>query len=723
MAKSFAHLHTHSSHSVRDSIARPDDLVAAAAADGQSALAITDHGNLSGLFVAHKAAAKRGVKLIAGLEAYMAIEDGKDSARLRRESVAKPIFEDDGVAVEGDGGEAKYTHLTLLASSSEGLSNLMRLSALANEGDAYWSKPRMDLTILAEHSTGLIGLSGCLGGAVKSRLAAGDVEGANAAAANMVEIFGADNFYIEVMSHGIAQEDALNADLLAIAKRFGLRVVATNDSHFTHKDDAHAHDAWLCGASKPIKTLDDPTRWRFTGEGYHLRTAAEMRVLFDDQPGFEQACDNTLLIAERASDYEMFPKHGLRIPVFAPESDQSADDRLYEKVKEGAKHRYGSPLPAEVRERLRYELDIINNAGLSDYFLIVADMIDWARGQGIRVGPGRGSAAGSCVSYCMGIIAVDPLAYGLLFERFLNPTRNKMPDIDTDFEQGRRQEVVHYLVERWGKNSVALIGTLGYLLSKNSLRVAGKVLNKGKLGEELADQVPTLGDGKTATLANLMSEKFAPGEGFRGVVKNPEASEIIDLAKRFEGVVNTESIHACGIVIGDELLLGQIPLRSDRRDEDSGGTTGWVAEFDGGALEDLGYLKMDVLGILTLDVIEATIREIERRHGRRIEDHDIADDGSESAKKALAVIGSGKTEGVFQLECVSGKTLVAGRTIESLYRRQQTGDGIKTLNSAYFDDGHWHRTQVIKIVHTGSKGVRRLRTESNSSGCVGGEPV
>lgn len=650
MARSFAHLHTHSSHSVRDSIARPGDLFAAAAEDGQPALAITDHGNLSGLYVAHKDALKHGVNLIAGLEAYMAIEDGESNARLRRESVAKPMFEEDGVAVEGDGGEAKYTHLTLLAASPEGLSNLMRLSALGNESDAFWSKPRMDLTILAEHSKGLIGLSGCLGGAVKSRLAAGDVEGANVAAASMVEIFGSDNFFIEVMSHGIAQEDALNGDLLAIAQRFGLRVVATNDSHFTHKEDANAHEAWLCGASKPVKTLDDPTRWRFTGEGYHLRTAAEMRALFDDQPGFEEACDNALLIAERATGYEMFPKHGLRIPVFAPESDRSADDLLYEKVKEGAKKRYGSPIPAEVGKRLRYELDIIKNAGLSDYFLIVADMIDWAKAQGIRVGPGRGSAAGSCVSYCMGIIAIDPLAHGLLFERFLNPTRNKMPDIDTDFEQGRRQEVVHYLVERWGKNSVALIGTLGYSLSKNSLRVAGKVLDRGKLGEDLADQVPTMGDGKTAALSLLANQKFAPGEGFRSVAKNPGAKDIIDLATRFEGVVNTESIHPCGIVIGDEMLLGQIPLRSDRRAADDGGTGGWVAEFDGGALEDLGYLKMDVLGLLTLDVVEATIREIERRHGRHIDDEEIADDGSERAKKAWSVIGSGKTEAVFQLE-------------------------------------------------------------------------
>ena len=644
----FVHLHTHSSHSVRDSIARPDDLFAAAASDGQPALAITDHGNLSGLYVAHKAAKTHGVHLIAGLEAYMAVESGEPSARLRHESVAKPIFGDDGApSADNAEGEAKYTHLTLLAESPEGLKNLMRLSAMANDGEAFWSHPRMDLTVLAEHSKGLIALSGCLGGAIKSRLAAGDVEGAHAATASMAEIFGSDNFFIEVMSHGIAVEERLNADLLTIAQKFGLRVVATNDSHFTHEDDERAHEAWLCGASN--KTLSDPNHWRFTGQGYHLRTAAEMRALFDDEPGFEKGCDHTLLIAERATGFEMFPKHGLRIPTFDPQSEQSSDELLYAKARAGATQRYGSPLPAPVKERLRHELDVVSSAGLSDYFLIVADMIDWAKSQGIRVGPGRGSAAGSCISYCLGIIAVDPLAHGLLFERFLNPTRNKMPDIDTDFEQGRRQEVVHYLIKRWDKDSVALIGTLGYSLSKNSLRVAGKVLDRAALGARLADQVPTMGGGKTATLSDLTSANFAPGSGFREVA-GPDAGEIVEFATRFEGVVNTESIHPCGVVIGDSLLVGQIPLRSDRREPDKGGTGGWVSEFDGSALEDLGYLKMDVLGLLTLDVVEATVREIERRHGLLLDVDTIADDDGEQAKKAFAVVGSGRTAGVFQLD-------------------------------------------------------------------------
>jgi len=649
MPESFVHLHTHSSHSVRDSIARPDDLFAAAASDGQSAMAITDHGNMSGLYVAHKAAKSRGVNLIAGIEAYMAIERGEADARLRHESVAKPIFGDDGApSADNVGGEAKYTHLTLLAESSEGLENLMRLSAMANDGDAFWSHPRMDLTVLSEHSNGLIALSGCLGGAIKSRLAAGDVEGAHAAAAAMVEIFGSDNFFIEVMSHGIAVEDRLNADLLKIAKKFGLRVVATNDSHFTHEDDERAHEAWLCGASN--KTLSDPNHWRFTGNGYHLRTAAEMRALFDDEPGFEKGCDHTLLVAERAAGFEMFPKHGLRIPAFDPESEQSSDELLYQKAREGALRRYASPLPPAVKERLRHELDVVSNAGLSDYFLIVADMIDWAKSQGIRVGPGRGSAAGSCISYCMGIIAVDPLAHGLLFERFLNPTRNKMPDIDTDFEQGRRQEVVHYLIERWGKDSVALIGTLGYSLSKNSLRVGGKVLDRAALGARLADQVPTMGDGKTASLSDLTSANFAPGAGFREVAQAPDTVEIVEFATRFENVVNTESIHPCGVVIGDTPLVGQIPLRSDRRSPDKGGTGGWVSEFDGSALEDLGYLKMDVLGLLTLDVVEATVREIERRHGVTLDVDAIADDDGEQSKKTWALVGSGRTEACFQIE-------------------------------------------------------------------------
>jgi DNA polymerase-3 subunit alpha len=647
MAQGFVHLHTHSSHSVRDSIARPDDLFDAVVADGQSALAITDHGNLSGLYVAHQSAAKRGVSLIGGIEAYMAIEDGESNARLRRE-IGRKSIDDSNASDTSEPGESKYTHLTLLAENEVGLKNLMRLSALSHEGDAFWSRPRMDLSLLAENSEGLIALSGCLGGAIKSRLALGDTDGANAAARDLLEIFGKDNFFIEVMSHGIAIEDSLNADLLDIAKRHDLRVVATNDSHFTSAEDSHAHDAWLCGASG--KTLEDPKRWRFTGSGFHLRSAQEMRAIFDDQPGFEDACDNTLLIAERASGYSMFPKHGLRIPTFDPTNERSASELLHEKVKAGAIRRYSSPLPGVVKERLRYELDIISNAGLSDYFLIVADMIDWAKAQGIRVGPGRGSAAGSCVSFCMGIIAVDPLAHGLLFERFLNPTRNKMPDIDTDFEQGRRQEVVNYLIERWGKDSVGLIGTLGYSLSKNSLRVAGKVLGASQVGVALANQVPTLGDGKTASIKALRDPGWAPGAGFRELAAESGSEPVIEIAKRFEGVVNTESIHPCGVVIGDEELVGLIPLRSDRRTEKSGGTGGWVSEFDGEALEDLGFLKMDILGLANLDVVEAAVREIKRRHGIDLDVDTIPDTGTDEAKKAWTMVGAGRTEGIFQIE-------------------------------------------------------------------------
>jgi len=705
MSKSFVHLHTHSSHSVRDSIARPDDLFAAAAADGQRSLAITDHGNLSGLYVAHRAAQSHDVSLIAGVEAYMAIEDGEPSPRLRRSTVIK-------AGEDGDSGaDAKYTHLTLLAGNEKGLANLMRLNAIANDGDAFWSKPRMDLTALSENSEGIIVLSGCLGGAIKGALARGDKDGAYSATQNLVDIFGVDNFFIEVMSHGIKAEDDLNADLVELAKYHNLRVVATNDSHFTEISDAHAHEAWLCGASN--KTLDDPDHWKFSGSGYHLRSTSEMRALFDDEPGFESACDNTLLIAERATGYEMFPKHGLRIPVFAPESELPAAKLLYKKVKAGAQQRYGSPISAEVGQRLRYELDIISGAGLSDYFLIVADMIDWAKSQGIRVGPGRGSAAGSCVSYCMGIIAVDPLKHGLLFERFLNPTRNKMPDIDTDFEQGRRHEVVHYLIERWGKDSVALIGTLGYSLSKNSLRVAGKVLGEAPLGARLAGTVPTLGDGKTPKISLLEKSDFGPGSEYREVASSKAARPIVDVASRFEGVVNTESIHACGVVIGDVPIVGQLPLRSDRRDTSDGGSEGWVSEFDGEALESLGYLKMDVLGLLTLDVVESTVREIERRHGVTIDVDAMSDDGGEQAKNAWAQIGSGKTDGIFQLECVSGKTWVGGRRIASLYQRQQDGDAIETLNSAYFDEGRWHRNKVVRVVKTGRKTVLRLRTETD----------
>ena len=659
---SFVHLHTHSDFSVRDSIARLNDLCVAAMLDEQPALAITDHGNLGASRLLRDAAEHNGIKPIYGVEAYLAIEDGEPNARLRQNTVTrdKADDEDDTVSADNEGEkEKKYNHLTILAETPEGWSNLLRIQAEAN--DAFWSKPRADLDLLQEHHEGLIVLTGCLGGPIKEPLAHGDVEGARKNLGRLVDIFGKTNVFIEVMSHGIPQEDRLNGQLEKFAKEFGLRSVATNDSHYVHESDEHAHDAWLCVSSN--STLDNPNRWKFSGSGFHLRSAAEMRELFTlDQ------CDLTLEIAERCTQYDMMPKHGLRLPTYDPSDERDSDRILYEMTRDAAPKRYGSPLPAVVKERLRYELDIIANAHLSDYFLIVADMIHWAKAQGIRVGPGRGSAAGSCVSYSLGITNIDPIKHGLLFERFLNPTRVKMPDIDSDFEQNRREEVITYLAQRWGDDRVARIGTHGTSMAKNSLRAAGKVLSEGGMANKLASMVPTMTGGRTASMKELVSGSAS--HEFKEMAEG--APRVIEIATAFEGIVNTEGIHACGVVVSDESLLGLVPLRRDRK------TNSRVTEWDGTEIEDANFLKMDVLGLTALDIIQSTARLA----GIDPDEIDFEDE------KAWDLIAKGHTSGLFQLES-TGMTDLARRinarsvddlgAVIALYRPGPLGIGMHIM--------------------------------------------
>ncbi len=643
---SFVHLHTHSDYSTRDSIARVGDLCAAAAADGQPALAITDHGNLGATRLLRETAAKYDIRPIYGVEAYLAVEDGRPNARLRHGTTAT---ED----------EKRYHHLTILAETPEGWSNLLKIQTAAHE--SYWSKPRADFDLLREHSEGLIVLTGCLGGPIKQPLANGDYDTAHDNLAVLFDIFGRDSTFVEMMSHGIPEEDALNGDLERLAKEFGLRTVATNDSHYVHDSDRHAHDAWLCVSSN--STLDDPSRWRFSGSGYHLRTAEEMRALFD-----RSSVDVTLEIAERCTQYDMMPKSGLRLPTFDPHDPRGSDRILYEATRDAAPNRYGKPLPAVVRERLRYELDIIAGAHLSDYFLIVSDMIHWAKSQGIRVGPGRGSAAGSCVSYVLGITNVDPIAHGLLFERFLNPTRAKMPDIDTDFEQNRREEVIAYLAERWGDDRVARIGTHGISLAKNSLRAAGKVLGESSVANRLANAVPLLTGGRSASLTEMLKGGVSPD--FVSLAKS--APDLIEIARSFEGVVNTEGIHACGVVVSDESLLGLVPLRRDRQ------TNSRITEWDGGEIEAANFLKMDVLGLTALDIIASA----SHLAGVDPDELDLDDE------KSWDLIAKGHTNGLFQLESEGMTDLcrrIAPRSIDdlaaviALYRPGPLGMGMHTL--------------------------------------------
>ena len=426
---SFAHLHTHTEFSMLDGAARVDDLVAAAKADGQPALGITDHGNMYGVLDFYRACRSNGINPVIGTEAYMA-GDSRHERPVRRGKV-----DDTGGDVEG--GQKLYYHLTLLAETNAGYSNLMKLSSAAYL-EGYYYKPRVDWELLERYHEGLIATTGCLGGVVLQALLAGDVAGAEARAARLQDIFGRDNLFVELQDHGLAAQRQTNPQLVEIARRIGAPLLATNDSHYCRRDDAETHDALLCVQTGAL--VSDPKRFKFEGSEHYLKSAAEMRHLFRE---VEEACDNTLLIAQRANVEIEFGNPKLpEFPVPDEFTGASYEERANAYLRSlsfaGAEARYGSPLPNNVVERLDYELGVIESMGFSAYFLVVWDLIDHARKSNIRVGPGRGSSAGSCVAYCLRVVDIDPIRHGLIFERFLNPGRQEMPDIDMDFDERYR---------------------------------------------------------------------------------------------------------------------------------------------------------------------------------------------------------------------------------------------------------------------------------------------
>ncbi len=435
MSASFAHLHLHTEFSMLDGAARVEEVVKRAASDGQPAIAITDHGNMYGVLDFYKAAHEAGVKPVIGIEAYMAAE-----SRLER-PLRRGRMDDTGGEVEE--GDKLYYHLTLLAETDRGYKNLLKLSSEAYLS-GYWYKPRADWELLERYHEGVIATTGCLGGLVNQALLRGDVELATAHAVRLQEIFGRDNLFVELQDHGLEKQRKTNPQLVEIAQRIGAPLLATNDSHYTTRDDHLAHDALLCVQTG--SSMDDPKRFRFEGSEHYLKTAAEMRQLFADHP---QACDNTLWVAERADVNIELGKS--KLPAFpVPEGFSGSDAYLRHLTYQGAEERYGAPVPAHVAERLDYELGVVASMGFSDYFLVCWDLIHYARQQKIRVGPGRGSAAGCCVAYCLRIVDLDPIRYDLLFERFLNPGRKQMPDIDMDFDERYRGEMIRYASERWG---------------------------------------------------------------------------------------------------------------------------------------------------------------------------------------------------------------------------------------------------------------------------------
>src|SRR3954470_13730009 len=537
-----------------DGASRLEPLVAAAAADGQPALGITDHGNMYGVLEFYRACRDQGVTPVIGSEMYMAHES-------RHERPARRGRIDD-TGGDAEGGKKLYYHLTLLAEDEVGYRNLIQLSSTAFL-EGYYYKPRLDWELLERHHEGLIATTGCLGGHVLQSLVQGDPAGALQKAGRLQDIFGRDSLFVELQDHGLPAQRDTNPQLIEIARKLGAPLLATNDSHYTQREDHLAHDALLCVQTGAL--MSDPKRFKFEGDEHYLKSATEMRHLFRELP---EACDNTLWVAERANVAIEFgtPK----LPAF-PVPDTFASDTAYLEhlTLEGARARWGDPLPPTVRDRLAYELRVIADMGFSSYFLIVWDLIRHARDAGIRVGPGRGRAAGCAVAYCLRITDLDPIRYDLLFERFLNPSRISMPDIDMDFDSRYRDEMIRYAAERYGRDHVAQIVTFSTIKARAAVRDAARVLGYPyAVGDKVAKAMPPLVMGRDTPLYACLEQhdKFADGYKMASELRamydsDTDVKKVVDVAKGLEGLKRSDGIRAAAVVITKEPVTHYLPIQ------------------------------------------------------------------------------------------------------------------------------------------------------------------
>jgi DNA polymerase-3 subunit alpha len=622
-----------------DGAARIGEVVGAAVADGQPAIGITDHGNMYGILDFYKECRTQGIKPILGTEAYMA-HDSRHERPARRGRV-------DDSGGDAEGGRKLYYHLTLLAENNAGYKNLIQLASRAFM-EGYYHKPRVDWETLSDHAAGLIATTGCLGGHVLQSLLKGDVEGATDKAARLQDIFGKDNLFVELQDHGIPEQHKTNPQLLEIARRIGAPLMATNDSHYVHRHDAVAHDALLCVQTGSL--MSDPNRFKFHGDEHYLKTAAEMRLLFGEVP---EACDNTLWIAERANVEIDFGKP--QLPDFPlPEGFETDGDYLRHLTFEGARERWGERLPDNVVERLAYELQVIEDMGFSSYFLIVWDLIAHARRAGIRVGPGRGSAAGCAVAYTLRITDLDPIRYDLLFERFLNPSRISMPDIDMDFDSRYRDEMIRYAAERYGRDHVAQIVTFSTIKARAAVRDAARVLGHPYIvGDRVAKAMPPLVMGRDTPLYACLEPhpKFEDGYKMAGELRemyeaDPDTRQVIDVAKGLEGLRRQDGIHAAAVVITKESLTEYLPIQRKPENGLPPDQAPVVTQYEMHGVEDLGLLKMDFLGLRNLDVISDTVDVIRETRGIELDIDDVPLDDH----KTYELLRRGDSIGVFQLE-------------------------------------------------------------------------
>jgi DNA polymerase-3 subunit alpha len=664
---SFTHLHVHTEFSMLDGAARVTDLVAKAAADGQPAVGITDHGNMYGVLEFYRECVNQGVKPVIGSELYQAFER-RDERPQRRSSK-----QDDGGGY-AEGGRKAYYHLTALAESNTGYRNLIQLASRAYL-EGYYMKPKVDWELLEDHHEGLIVTSGCLGGQVLQALVPSPImePERNAAdatseddrfrnaleiAGRFQDIFGRDNFFIEIQDHSIGAQAWSNPKLVQLAQKLRAPLLATNDSHYTHQHEHEAHDALLCVQTG--SQMSDTNRLKFHGDQHYFKSAEEMRWLFRELP---EACDNTLWIAERSNVEIEFGNP--KLPDFPlPEGFTDAAEYLRHLTLEGARDRWGGALPDAVTERLVFELQVIADMGFSSYFLIVWDLIKHARDRHIRVGPGRGSAAGCAVAYCLRITDLDPIKYDLLFERFLNPSRISMPDIDMDFDSRYRDEMIRYAAERYGRDHVAQIVTFSTIKARAAVRDGARVLGYPYLvGDKVAKAMPPLIMGRDTPLWACMSddppEKYIDGYKMATDLRqmyreDPDAKKVIDVAKGLEGLRRQDGIHAAAVVITRDPLTEYLPIQRKPEPGSDIELAPVVTQYEMGGVESLGLLKMDFLGLRNLDVITDTVAMIERTRAITVDiDNPPLDDPA-----TYDLLQRGDTIGVFQLESPPMRSLL-----------------------------------------------------------------
>jgi len=651
---SFAHLHVHTEYSLLDGASRVKELIRRTKELGMDSVAITDHGVMYGAVRFYKEAKAQGIHPVIGCEVYLA-----------------PGMRQERAEVDG----TRYYHLILLAENETGYRNLVELISLANI-EGYYYKPRIDKELLRQYHEGVIALSACVAGEIPQAILRGNNERAEALVAEYVEIFGQDNFFLEIQDHGLPEEKTVNRALREFAKKYDIGLVATNDVHYVHADDSEFHDILLCVQTG--RTINDPDRMRFSGPDYYLKSEEEMAALFADYP---EALENTAKIAARCQVDFTFGE--LQLPFYPlPEHFKSDDAYLRALCEERISSRYAD-VTDEIRTRLDYELDVIHGMGYASYFLIVWDFIVYARGHGVEVGPGRGSAAGSIVAYLLGITNIDPLRYALLFERFLNPERVSMPDIDIDFDDINRGRVISYVKERYGEDHVAQIATFGTMGAKGAIRDVGRVL------EMSFSEVSAITKLVPAELNITLERALKESSDFRRLYDEDESvRRVIDLARRIEGLPRNISIHAAGVVIAKEPLASQVPVWV------SEGTL--VTEFDKDDVEALGLLKMDFLGLRTLTIIADTVRHVRASHGIDL-DVDAIPLVDEKTSQMLC---DGDTGAVFQMESAGMTNLVKDLQPKgfvdliptvALYRPGPLGSGMVTD----FIDGLHGKKEVV----------------------------